>query len=831
MRGWRWQGSVGPFRAGVGVLLLGLSLAQSVPPQGACPAAAAPQSLTQPRYQDTTRQDTGFMKALVQSFLHTVQPNPFPEDLILKLVHEFSPSKGESNQEVIREILVYQVGFLVCIAIGIVYIILMPIVGFFLACCRCCGKCGGKMYQKQPSSIHCRRRTLYWSAFVTTVIILAGNICMFRSNEALNVSVDQSTVELNKTIDNLHTFLTAVPQQIDSVVNESVKTVQEVTQNLDDIGPQLGTQIQERFRGTVDKALHSIKLLEQETQNTSVGLKKLNSSLVELQSSMDIIQDRVTAVRDEINQTLSDPKCMGCDTLKPELQQLAVDIPITIPSLSEFDSVVDEVIKTNLTSKIKEVEYYYNNISQQVTNDTKDVVQSSKKQLEEIKTQISKVASDIPLSVLTNASDFLNQVQRELGRIIPEAETAEHIRWGVSIVLCCMILLVVVCNVLGLFFGPVGLKPKSDPTKRSCTADCGGTFLMIGAGFSFLFCWLFMILVILLFLVGGNMYTLVCHPWNNGKLLKFIDTPGLIPGLDISDNIGVKSNITLSGIYSDCEKNQPLWSTLHLSELVNLGDLLNVSKYSEEIEQQFENAVINLPDFTLLTPEDKNQLSSFSTKAKNVDFNSVTQQMNFSGIKLNTTADKLDKLADNQTNGDTQRGLRNEANELRQIQIDIETTIFPKLEKLNSTIQSLQFMTEKINGTVGEVLSNVGAAQDFLNTNTTQIVKTESRTFLDCQLSYFTAYADWANVTITQQVGRCGPVAEAVDSAEIILCSQMVESLNAFWFSMGWCLLFFIPSIIFSIKLAKYYRKMKYSDVYDDHIIMNHIPRAHMKIP
>ncbi|XP_053188901.1 prominin-2 [Scomber japonicus] len=832
MRGWRWQGSVGPFRTGVGMLLLGLSLAQSVPPQGACPEAAAPQSLTQPQYyKDTTSQDTGFMKAVVQSFLHTVQPNPFPEDLILKLVHEFSPSKVESNQEVLREVLVYQVGFLVCIAIGIVYIILMPIVGFFFACCRCCGKCGGKMYQKQTSSIHCRRRTLYWSAFVTTVIILAGNICMFRSNEALNVSVGQSTEELNKTIDNLHTFLTAVPEQINSVVNESEKTVQEVTKNLDDIGPQLGAQFQERFRGTVDQALHSIKLLDQETQNTSVGLKKLNSSLVELQSSMDSIQARVNVVRDEINQTLSDPKCTDCDTMKPELQQLAVDISITSPNLSEFESAVDEVIKTNLTSKIKEVENYYNRISQKVTNDTKDVVQSSKQQLEEIKTQISKVASDIPLSVLTNASDFLNQVQTELRNITPHVETAEHIRWGVSIALCCIVLLVVVCNVLGLLFGPVGLKPKSDPTKRSCTADCGGTFFMIGAGFSFLFCWLLMIVVILLFLVGGNTYTLVCQPWDNGKLLKFIDTPGLIPGLDISENIGVESNITLSGIYSDCERNQPLWSTLHLSELINLGDLLNVSKYTEEIEQQFENTDITLPDFTFLTPEDKNQLSSFSTKAKNVDFNSVTQQMNnISSINLNTTADELDKLADTQTNDDTQKGLRNEANDLRQIQIDIETTIFPKLEKLNSTIQSLQFITEKINGTVGEVLSNVGAAQDFLNTNMTQIVKTESRKFLDCQLSYFIAYADWANVTITQQVGRCGPVAGAVDSVEIILCSQMVESLNAFWFSLGWCILFFIPSIIFSIKLAKYYRKMKYADVYEDRIIMNHIPRAQMKM-
>uniref|UniRef100_A0A4W5KKH0 Uncharacterized protein n=1 Tax=Hucho hucho TaxID=62062 RepID=A0A4W5KKH0_9TELE len=96
-------------------------------------------------------------------------------------------------------------------------------------------------------------------------------------------------------------------------------------------------------------------------------------------------------------------------------------------------------------------------------------------------------------------------------------------------------------------------------------------------------------------------------------------------------------------------------------------------------------------------------------------------------------------------------------------------------------------------------------------------------------MGYFTAYADWANFTITQQVGLCGPVADAVDSAEVIVCSNMVKSLNAFWFSLGWCMIFFVPSIIFSINLAKFYRRMKHSDAYDNHIAMNVIPRAQVQ--
>ncbi|XP_071760086.2 prominin-2 [Centroberyx gerrardi] len=827
MRGWRRRGSAGAFRAGVGVLLLGLSLAQSTSPQAPCPAGVAPQSLTQPQYQDNTGVDTGagFMADLVQSFLHTVQPNPFPKDLILKFAKEV-----QSDPDVIKEVLHYEIGFLVCAAIGVLYIVLMPIVGFFLACCRCCGNCGGKMYQEQTSGIHCCRRALYWSAFITTLIILAGNICMFRSNEALRVSVDQSAVELNNTLDNLQTYLTAVPQQFDRVVNESYKTVHEVSQNLNAIGPQLGTEIQKSFKGTLDPALSSVRVMDQEITSTNDLLRELNSSLVRLQSSVNLLQANVSAVKNSINQTIHKPSCTGCTVLQPDLQKLTVDISVTIPSLGEFQSAVDEVVKADLKSQIKEVEDYFNSIPQRVTNDTKDVVQSTKQQLEEIQAQISQMTKDIPLSALTNVSDTLDHLQTEISSVTPEVERAEHMRWAVCVTLCCVVLLVVVCNVLGLLLGPLGLTPKADPTERSCTADCGGTFLMMGAGFSFLISWLFMLVVLVLFLLGGNVYTLVCQPWDNGELLKFIDTPGVIPQFELGPMLGLKSNLTLTNIYSDCEKNMPLWSTLHLYELVDLEDLLNVSKYTEEIQQHFENTNITLSTITFLSPEVRQQLSSISAKAKDVDFTTVTQQINnISSINLNTTADKLDELANVQTNSEIQTELRAEAMELRQIQINIDTTIIPQLEKLNSTIESLRSIAGKINGTVGEVLSKVGAAQDFLNTNTTQIVKTESRAFLDCQMAYFIAYADWANITITQQLGRCGPVAGAVDSAEIIICSQMVESLNAFWFSLGWCMIFFIPSIIFSIKLAKYYRRMAHSDVFENHIMMNHIPRAQMK--
>lgn len=73
MVGWSWQGY------SLGGLLL-LSLLQSASADAACPPAVVPQNPSQPHYQNTTGGGvTGFVTAFVQSFLNTVQPNPFPQ--------------------------------------------------------------------------------------------------------------------------------------------------------------------------------------------------------------------------------------------------------------------------------------------------------------------------------------------------------------------------------------------------------------------------------------------------------------------------------------------------------------------------------------------------------------------------------------------------------------------------------------------------------------------------------------------------------------------------------------------------------------------------------
>uniref|UniRef100_A0A8K9WPH0 Prominin 2 n=1 Tax=Oncorhynchus mykiss TaxID=8022 RepID=A0A8K9WPH0_ONCMY len=743
---WRLGGCAGVVLAWIGALLLGSSLALPLP--ATCPKGVSPLNLIQTQYQSIPGADAGFMSGVVQSFLHTIQPNPFPKDLLVKLVEK--SGNIYNDKKTIKEILLYEVGFLVCAAIGIVYIILMPLVGFCLACCRCCGHCGGHMYQEQTKAVHCHRRGLYWATLLTTLVILAGNICMFFTNQLLKVSVEDSSVELNNNLDNLQTYLTSVPK-VKTLVNNYIHLYLLSLVSPLDIGPLLGREIQRSLEGPMNPALKSVgDIAKGTTPSCVVLLVGLNSTLTQLQSDVTVVQANVSSVRDRINSTLRDPDCHGCSAYQSELEKLTFDTTITIPSLNELQWVVDDVTKTNLNSKVKEV--ILSGLNRDIIHPSPSDV---KQQLEVIKRRISSVKGYIPVSALSNISHTLGEAQRYIDMYSPQAEWVEMIRWGVGIILSCVVLLVVVCNLLGLFWGLVGLSPQDDPTERSSTADCAGTFLMAGAGLSFLFSWLFMLVVFILFILGGNVYTLVCQPWRSGQLLQFVDTPGLIPGFHLREILGLKSNLSFIEVYNECEQNRPLWTTLHLYELIDLNDLLNVSKYKEEIRQHFDSNEIKLPTITLLTPETRKQLHSFSDMVHDVDISSVTQQVQ-SVCVCTVHVDVLVHLC----------------------------VTFVNRECMEFTLVFLSFSQA-------------------------------SREFLDCQMGYFTMYADWANLTITQQIGLCGPVAEAVDSAKVVVCSNMMESLNGFWFSLGWCMIFLVPSIIFSIKLAKFYRRMKHSDVYE----------------
>jgi len=54
---------------------------------------------------------------------------------------------------------------------------------------------------------------------------------------------------------------------------------------------------------------------------------------------------------------------------------------------------------------------------------------------------------------------------------------------------------------------------------------------------------------------------------------------------------------------------------------------------------------------------------------------------------------------------------------------------------------------------------------------------------------------------------RCEPLSRSYNATTIAVCNEIVDAFNGFWSSIGWCYMFFLPSIALAVALVSLYRK------------------------
>ncbi|NXX16554.1 PRM1A protein, partial [Podargus strigoides] len=363
---------------------------------------------------------------------------------------------------------------------------------------------------------------------------------------------------------------------------------------------------------------------------------------------------------------------------------------------------------------------------------------------------------------------------------------------------------------------PLGLKESVLPTQRSSLSNAGGNFFMAGVGFSFIFSWLLMLLVLITFVLGGNIYMLVCESWRNQQLFQLLDTPGLIPGFNLSELLGQESGTAnFSEIYRQCQRDAALWQTLHLDQSVSLDELLNISQYKEEISLAFEKINITLSPISLLSQSQRDLLLNASRAGQPPDFTPILEKLdqNVTQGSLLDLAAKLEQLAD-KAGADMKEDLKANAHELRELDKEMQRNFSGPLQSLKENIRLVQSGAAQLEAQTQAVLDKASKTQEFLERETANIIKNETWAFLEELLDFFETYISWAKSRLTGDVARCKPIAQTLDNVEAITCDYILDSLNAFWFSLGWCTVFLLPSIILAVRLAKFYRRMDIADVY-----------------
>ncbi|KAL4641783.1 prominin-1-A-like [Arapaima gigas] len=764
----------------------------------------------------------GILFRMAQSFLHVVQPNPFPRELITKIIRENFRASEPDLQKALTlcsQALHYEIGFVVCTVLGALFVLLMPLVGLCFCMCRCCENCGGEMHQRQRKNDNCKRTFLASGLFTTSVFIMVGVLCAYSANQNLTSQLKGVRRLVNSNMRDLQTFANQTPLQIDYLASQYFTVKNRVFSDLDNIGLLLGGKIQEQLGKKALPALGRALTMTSAIRDTKQALENVSSSVELLKEGSSKLQDSLNQERSSLENTLLDPTCSMqqaapvCNSISNSLNQLNINADFSkLPNVSMQLAKVNDVLKTDLGSIVQRGYLSFNHTPALVEEQTKDVVKGLESHLDDIGTKVTSITKKVPLQkVLANFTVFISQIHSIIEDLYPEIDQIDFYRWVFCIALCCTVVLILAFNSLGLLCGICGHDKHASPTTRGCISNTGGNLLMAGVGFTFIFSWVLMAVVATTFVVGGNVEKLVCEPFWTKELFKarlillfltqlynfttrsaVVDTPYLvntawqyfIPGFLYNKP---DINLTAESLYR--------YGRYHSTSGFTL-------LYMKDISENFENLKVDLTTEVLLEDEGKQNLINFS-------------QTGIEDIKFQLMSDICLYLL--QPQGTLESALRQHVRNLQQIYnqqvVPLEQDMVRGQLPFSTTLRGTQLLqvTSKV-----RVLPEIYIHCCGVQHHSSFVILQESQKYMKNIIGYFERYVDWVTNSLALDVAGCKPLSNFVDTAEIVACSFVVDSVNAFWFGLGWATIFLIPSVIFSVRLAKFYRRMDTEDVYDD---------------
>ncbi|XP_035281494.1 prominin-1-A isoform X8 [Anguilla anguilla] len=785
----------------------------------------------------------GLLFHMVHGFLYVVQPNPFPKDLVVKVAQNKLGSvqaeyQKPENVVLTLQVMYYEVGFIVCAALGLLFVLLVPLVGLCFCMCRCCDNCGGEMHQRQRKNAECKRGFFATLLFTTSVFITAGVLCAYAANQNLSSQLKGMRKLVNSNMRDLHTFANQTPAQIDYLIGQYVTAKKRVVSDLENIGPLLGGKIHQELEKEVIPALDGVLNMAGAMRETKEALENVSVSLEILQDGSSRLAFNLSAVRSRLSSTLKDPACAledaapVCASIRSSLAQLGIGANYSkLSDVSEQLARVNNVLKTDLSNIVQKGYLSFNDTPYLVKTQTQNIVAKVRNMLDDLGSNITSFSKTFPVEdSLSNFIKYISHTQSKIEDYYPQIDQIDFYRWISCIALCCMVVLILAFNFLGLFCGITGYDKHASPTTRGCISNTGGNLLMAGVGFSFIFSWVLMGVVVATFVVGGNLEKLVCEPYETKQLYEVVDTPYLvnpawknfIPGFLYQKP---EIDLTAGNLYRSCKDNQGIYSALHLDSMFNVTAFLSSSVYTDDVSGTINNVRVDLSSIVLLESEGRHNLIQFSNTGVNeINYSFYLEEVNKGAtmVDLLSFSNELEAQIDKLKRGALESALRGHVSSIRQIHSQLVVPMEQSMKyvrarsTLNQSALLLQKTVSDLPNSINNVLNAIDAAQFLIAQNATYVVKKETDTYRQSIVDYFKQYTDWVKTSLEMEVATCKPLSNIVDTVEIVACSFIVDSLNTFWFGLGCCAIFLIPSVILSVKLAKFYRRMDTEDVYDD---------------
>lgn len=718
--------------------------------------------------------------ALAVSYIGSCLPEKLPVDTVSDLLNGRA-TIADKWQPLAKDF----VGYALSLAIGLIFIFVFPIVGCCFCCCRLCGNCGGKRQQNpKDSNNSCKRAAFAAILAVLSLFVIAGAACTFVSSDQLTKNLGGLNTSFGDAIEDVNTFVDNIDaqfnrlgnQNFDFLVDTVANYVDDAKSNLaDDIIALINSQV--GLNGPLDD-------LSQKRTDALAYVATLDTQVSKLESQ------RVAAVS---QLAILDASCTGC--LNAYIVNMNGPYKISIQAISDRTKAFRNQVSTDIFKAMKT----------ELSTGIATAVNETTKTLN-IRTELGKIKTDQIQPMLSRMGDLkknLNSVvgpyQKTVDDLLKTIKPFDKYRWYAGLGLACLLVLIGLLLLLGVALGCLCGSAKVDPLDRGSASNCGGICIMSAVGLIFIFGALLMLLTTLMFLIGALTERYICQSIDHLERIEQY-TKSINMGMDLSNLSfpfnGETINLSASGLMNGCKNEQTLYKVLNLKGIVNTS----LSKIDEYKAQTLNK----------LNSIDASKAASNAQNAVNVT------------TEINQLKETSISVAGLQTLIQTLKGgLVSNKSDAQAVQSSAGAAYDPMIttcDGMISTCTSLKTVTDDIVSKATTLPATVQKTIDTLNNVTfmTTLVKTVTTNFSGTVFGFVNSYIGDITTKLDKDIGKCTPFYSIVHAIlSEAFCHGIVDPLNGFWLALGWCLFFFMPSLIIGVKLAKYFRRMLYGEAYE----------------
>ncbi|XP_062603983.1 prominin-1-A-like [Saccostrea cucullata] len=772
------------------------------------------------KYKTTNSYNDGGLGALfafARSFINTIQSKPFPFDLIKKIMNGEFDIGGQY-----MELINYAMGFGICVVIGLLYVVFLPLCGCCFCCCRCCGNCGGDMKAEYDDNEDCKRMGYAQAVFLLAILMTASAGCVYATNSRFTLALDYADGNIADNLDDIYAYSKNIQSQFRYIAIDMYTIVADaIIRDISGMGAVLTSKIFAVL--DIDPVINAVLALDKNLNEIDNNLDTVIADKNSLVSAANTLSSSLSSLKSGIDSTKTScasdcTPTTACDGFDTSQMTMNADFS-ALPDLSSVQTAIKDVVAKNLTKVALEAKTSLDNMQVTIDSETSSIQSSLQSTLDTFKSTLNTMVD----SFLAQVNDAFNtrELKTSMGNFFKSALEYDVYRQYFGYGLMAIFSFIPVLLIVGILCGCCCKKKDVKPTQRGGCESCGGCLLILAVALMFIIGALLMLLTTVAFMIGGN-FEKICQTFFDMSIFRdFVDQNG-IPGFNLGQMLlnDPNANISLYATFLGCRLNKAPFELLQLNQIIPIDNYLNYSQYMGDIDTQINqiSSAVDLSSYKVLTPDMEQSLNDFKNSGiDNINFTSINQTLSQSivTIDLNSMISAMEAIRDKCT-GTSRNNWIQHIDDTK----TIRDTHLPAVETAKTTLQTSMGQLEGsiggVTSKIDNVISTAQTADNQIQTNATAVLTDVALTYKNLILGYIDSYIERTRWLIFNDLANCLPLWNMYESFTTMLCSYTVDALNGFWFGTGWALVLFVPVIITSVKLSKYYRRMKECEGYGD---------------